>query len=389
MKHPRSRLSLLLLVSGLAVLLSSCAMPPTKPAVLGPILMGVDGKTGSFSGDEENLGFRLAFKEANAAGGVHGRQLAWVGYPREGTAIEPAMANVRRMVEQDKVFALMNLGGPLAIPASQYAQEQRVPMMFPHTGLVGSEGKRYLFTSFPSYAGEARLMFSYLPQQRGLRKLGIVHDENVYGQLFVKALKDRAEVSGYTVVGNEPVRTRNPGDLRAELARLAAAGADGIVMALYPAQAKVLMNAKVQEGWQGRMISVGPLTDEEYLVLPGGAADGTLGFCYYPDPNDSPAPGVARYRAAMARFEPGHPMNRYSLYGYVFGQLVLEGLRRAGPVPDRERFIDAMETIRGWDPQGVMPTVSFSRENHHAQFAGFICELKQGKFQALSDWVVP
>ena len=29
------------------------------------------------------------------------------------------------------------------------------------------------------------------------------------------------------------------------------------------------------------------------------AAEGTLGFCYYPDPEKSAEPGVAAYRAAM------------------------------------------------------------------------------------------
>ncbi|MGE0799636.1 MAG: ABC transporter substrate-binding protein [Lautropia sp.] len=352
------------------------------------IVFGMEDVTGSFSGDEENLGFRVAFREASAGGGVHGRTLEWVARKRP-PGIDQSIAYVNRLIGEDDVFALINMGGPQAIPIAKIAQERRVPHLFPHTGLVSSAGNRYLFTSFPSYGGEARLMFKYLPQQRGLKKLGIVHDENVYGQLFLGHLRELAGANGYTVVGNEPVRTRTPGDLSAELGRLAAAGADGVVMALYPAQAKTLMAAKAQLGWSGRMISVGPLTDEEYLVLPNGVAEGTLGFCYYPDPNGANLPGIDRYRAAMAKFEPGHPLNRYSLYGYVFGQLIVEGLRRAGPNPDRERFVDAMETISGWDPQGVMPPVSFGKDNHHAQFAGFICELKNGKFVALSDWVTP
>lgn len=48
-----------------------------------------------------------------------------------------------------------------------------------------------------------------------------------------------------------------------------------------------------------------------------------------------------------------------------------------------------METINGWDSQGIMPPVSFSATNHHAQFAGFLCELKAGRFEALSGWVTP
>ena len=57
-------------------------------------------------------------------------------------------------------------------------------------------------------------------------------------------------------------------------------------MALYPEQAQALMAARARAGWRGRMVSTGPLTDEASLALPDGSADGTLGFCHYPDPQE-------------------------------------------------------------------------------------------------------
>lgn len=379
------------LLSAAALCLALAGPARAEPGVTAEaITMGMEGEMKSFSGDEENFGFQLAFREANGQGGVHGRRIEWRSLPRAGgAAIDQALANAKLLVEQESVFALVNWGGPVVIKLSDYAAERKVPYLFPHSALVDSTGKRYLFTSFPTYAGEARLMFRYLPEQRGLRRIGIVHDENVYGQNFRKWFEEYAGRNGYTVAGNAAVATRDPKDLTAELKGLQDKGADAVVMALYPAQAKVLMQAKATLGFSGRMVSVGPLTDEEYLVLPGGAAEGTLGFCYYPDPNSDRSPGILAYQAVMRRLAGDKPMNRYSLYGYVFGRLILEGLRRAGPGVTRESFIDAMETIRDWDPQGVMPPVSFSATNHHAQFAGFLCELKSGRFEALGSWVTP
>jgi ABC-type branched-subunit amino acid transport system substrate-binding protein len=40
------------------------------------IRIGVEAAAGSLSLDGENLGFKLAFEEANARGGVHGRRFA-------------------------------------------------------------------------------------------------------------------------------------------------------------------------------------------------------------------------------------------------------------------------------------------------------------------------
>ncbi len=131
------------------------------------------------------------------------------------------------------------------------------------------------------------------------------------------------------------------------------------------------------------------VTDEQYLNVDGGAAEGSLGFCLYPDPNEDRSSGVLEYRRLMARHYPGHPLNRYSLYGYVFGRLVVEGLTRAGVELTTERFIDAMESIRDWDSGGVMPPVGFSAQNHHAQRAGMICELRDGRFRPVTGWMTP
>jgi ABC-type branched-subunit amino acid transport system substrate-binding protein len=354
------------------------------------ITFGLEDQVGSFSTDEENLGFRLAFQEANDAGGIHGRTIAWKGYPRRGgDAAAEAVANAKRLVDDDGVLALVNWGGPQAIPILAFAAERRVPYLFPHSALVSSDQQRYLFTSFPKYEGEAAVMFPYLARERGLKRIGIVHDVNEYGRLFLERLTTLAPASGYTVAGNLPIDSRDPGDLTSGLKRLVDAGAAAIVMALYPAQAKRVVEAKGALGWRGTLVSVGPLTDEQYLTVPGGHADGALGFCYYPDPDTSPELGVAAYRAAMAKYHPGRPRNRYSLYGHVYGRLVVEGLRRAGRDLTRERLVDALESIRGWDAGGVMPAVSFSSADHHAQPAGFVCELAAGRFKPLSGWIEP
>jgi len=381
------------IVAGLAMAVLTAAMNSARAedgVTKDTILLGIEEKGNSFSLDEENLGFRLAFQERNDKGAIHGRKIAWKGYPKSGgAAVDEAAANAKKLVEHDKVFALMNYGGPAAIPVSKLADEKRVPLLFPHTALISSEGRRYIFTSFPRYEGEAKAMLRYLSKERGIKKFAIVHDVNVYGQLFLGLLRQHAAEFGYTVTGNAGVPTRDPKDLTEELKGLVDGGPEAVMMALYPAQARTLMAAKAKLDWKGRMISVGPLTDEQFLNVPGGAAEGTLGFCYYPDPDKSAEPGVAAYRAAMAKYHPGHPLNRYSMYGYVFGKLTIEGLERAGANLTRETFIDAMETIKDWDAGGIMPKVTFSKTNHHAQRAGFICELKNARFEALSGWIEP
>jgi len=351
--------------------------------------LGVESAVGSLSLDGENLGFKLAFEEANAAGGVHGRRFVWADRKRKSAEPADVLDVARRMLDEDRVFALVNFSGPAIGDIAAHARLRKVPLMFPHTALVSSEGERYIFTSFPRFEGEAEMMFRYLATTRGFHRIAVAHDPNAYGLTFRDALRLHASSFKYEVVGEMPIASRTPADVSAELATLAATKPDAIVMALYPEQAQALMAARVRAGWRGRMVSVGPLTDEASLAVPGGGADGTLGFCYYPDPERSQVPGVIRYRAAITRAHPGRRFDRYTLYGYTFGRLVAAGVERAGRTLTREGFIDAMESLTNWDAGGVMPDVSFSATNHHAQRAGFICEMQGGRLVSVTDWIAP
>ena len=368
----------------------SAALFPLQGVTEDTILIGMEGPAQSFSVDEENLGMRLVIERVNARGGIHGRRLVAKGYPR-GTEnfVEQAVTNAKRLVEEDGVFLLFNFGGPASVRIGAYAMKARVPYLFPHTALLTLDGARYVFTSYPRYDGESRVMLRYLASKRGLKRIGVIYAPNAYGKYFKDRVAELADELGYTFAGHRAL-VRRPENAIEEMRALRASEPDAVIMALYPEGARKVIEAKAELGWSDlRLVSSGPLTDEQYLSVPGGFANGTLGFCHYPDPNTSDAPGVAAYRELMKDHFPGKALNRYSLYGYVVGTLVVEGLERAGRELTRESFVDAMETIRDWDSGGILPPVTFTPSNHHAQRAGMICELTEGRFVPLTDWIWP
>jgi ABC-type branched-subunit amino acid transport system substrate-binding protein len=354
------------------------------------IRIGMEGPSGSYSVDEENLGMRLVIEHVNANGGIHGRRLVERSYPRGSESQSPLaqqVANAKRLITEDDIFLLFNFGGPSSVAIGELAVDEKVPYLFPHTALLTPDGERYIFTSFPRYEGETRVMLRHLAE-RGAKRLGVIHAANDYGNYFVSRTKELSDELGYAFVGAESIE-RSPASAEREMRQMRQTDADAIILAIYPEQARRVVEARSLLAWGVRLVSSGPLTDEAYLDVGGGRADGTLGFCHFPDPERSGAPGVERYRELMARYLPGRELNRYSLYGYVFGLLVVEGLGRAGPDLTRDGFLDAMETIEGWDSGGILPPVSFSRTNHHAQNAGFICELVNGRFEPRTEWLTP
>jgi branched-chain amino acid transport system substrate-binding protein len=353
------------------------------------ILIGMEGQANSFSVDEENLGMHLVIKHVNANGGVHGRKLVPVTRSRgREDPVNQGIRNAKSLVEEGKVFLLFNFGGPASVQIGQYAMENDVPYFFPHTALLKVDGDRHVFTSYPRYAGESRAMLGYLAEERGFKRIAVVHAPNIYGEYFRGRAEELANELGYYYAGAQALES-NAENADEEIAGLKALNPDVVIMALYPEGARKAIQAKAALNWNVQLVSSGPLTDEQYLNVDGGHAEGTLGFCHYPDPNESDAPGIATYRSLMDEHFPGHALNRYSLYGYVFGSLVVEGLERAGTDLTKDALLDAMESIQDWDSGGILPPVNFSATDHHAQDAGIFCELEDGRFKQLGGWYSP
>src|ERR1700686_259195 len=111
--------------SALSIALLALRAVAAEPGVsTDAILLGIEGPSNCFSLDEENLGFQLAIQHANEAGGIHGRKLATHSYSRNGCAtVNDAVANAKRLVEEDRVFALLNFGGPASVTLASYAAE--------------------------------------------------------------------------------------------------------------------------------------------------------------------------------------------------------------------------------------------------------------------------
>jgi ABC-type branched-subunit amino acid transport system substrate-binding protein len=52
-----------------------------------------------------------------------------------------------------------------------------------------------------------------------------------------------------------------------------------------------------------------------------------------------------------------------SLESYIAAKVLVEGLRRAGPQPTREKLLAALDTVSNYDVGGYL--VSFSPSNHN------------------------
>jgi ABC-type branched-subunit amino acid transport system substrate-binding protein len=74
---------------------------------------------------------------------------------------------------------------------------------------------------------------------------------------------------------------------------------------------------------------------------------------------------VLDYKNALAKYFPGEAPDYVSLEGFVAANVLIQGIKRAGPQFDTEKLIDVLENTRNLD-LGLGAPLSFGRAEHQA-----------------------
>jgi branched-chain amino acid transport system substrate-binding protein len=350
------------------------------------------GCSNSFSGplaytgeQATKFGVDLYFKVVNDAGGIHGRKVRTVYYD-DGYKPQEAVANTRKLVEQDRIFAVIApQGTPPVMATLDYLEEQRVPLLFPFQGSPAIRGKKHVFSGMTLYDRQSRMMIDYLVGQRKLKTFGVLYQDDDYGKSFLAAFEKDLARHNLKLTATESVK-RGVTDVSAQMAKLRAAAPQAVFLVLTPGPGAQALKERQKIGWTDTiMVSSGPLTDEKYLALAADAAEGVEGLSLWPDPLTSELPGMKAYREAMQKHFGKNEPNRYSLSGYFAAMLFTEGARRAGKNLTRESLIAALEGIKGFE-SGILPPVTIGAD-HETQRQGFWVRVEKGRFKPLTDWL--
>lgn len=334
-----------------------------------------------------NNGLESYIGYINDKGGVNGRKIM-TQYYDDGYKPQNAVANTKRLVEQDKVFAILSSQGTGAVMATvKYLTQNRVPLLFPFQG-VPIAGQKTIFTSFTPYTNQSELVVTWLVKVKGFKRIGILYQDDQYGYTFRDPAKTTLAKLGLKLIAAESYK-RGATDLSAQVAKLRQANLDACLLVATPPPGAAFLKEAHKQGWkETKIISSGPLTDEKYINLSGGVGEGVWGLSLWPDPVNSNAPEVVEYREIVEKYgkDRDKTPNRYSLFGYYYAKLFVEGLKRAGKDLTRESYIAALEGIKGWE-SGITPPVNFSATDHLAQDSGFMVEVQQGIFRSISGWL--
>jgi branched-chain amino acid transport system substrate-binding protein len=378
------------LLALLAVLLSAPEVAARTGVTDSEIVLGCSNSFSgplAFTGEQATkYGVDLYVKVVNDAGGIHGRKIRTIYYD-DGYRPQQAVANTKKLVEQDGIFAVIApQGTPPVMATLEYLEEQRVPLLFPFQGSPVTRGRKTVFSGMTLYDRQSRMMVDYLAGPRKYRKFAALYQDDEYGKSFLAAFEKDLGRLQLKLVAAESLK-RDVTDVSAQIAKLQAAKPEVLFLVLTPGPGAQALRERQKIGWTDVvMVSSGPLTDERYLSLAGDAAEGVEGLSLWPDPALSDLAGVKLYREHMQKHFPKNEVNRYSLSGYFAGVLFVEGARRAGRSLTRESLIAALESIKGFE-SGILPPITIGPD-HETQKQGFWVRVeKSGRFKPLTDWL--
>jgi ABC-type branched-subunit amino acid transport system substrate-binding protein len=379
-----------LIVLLLLALALSAAPAAAEPGV-GETSILIGGSTAlsgplTFTGEQlTKYGVDLYLKVINDAGGIHGRTVSTRFYD-DGQRPSDAMANTRKLVEQDAVFAIIVPQGWAPIVAMlDYLEPNKVPLLFPYQSPPLTRGRRYVFPGAPLPDRSSKMTIDYLAGTRKYKRFAALYQDDAYGKAFLTALQGDLARFGLKLAAAERVEVAAT-DVSAPVTKIRAARPEATFLVLVPGPASRVLRERQRIGWTDTlMVSMGPLTDERYLSLAGEAARGVEGLSYWPDPMVSDLPGIQLYRAYMQKHFPKNDPNRHSLAGYFAGMLFTEAAQRAGRTLTRESLIAGLESLKEFK-SGLVPPLTIGRD-HETQKQGFWVRLENGRFTPLTDWL--
>jgi branched-chain amino acid transport system substrate-binding protein len=294
------------------------------------------------------------FKYVNSKGGVNGRKIEFKTLD-DGYEPQRAVANVRKLITEDKVFALFNvLGTPDNLAIWDYVNQQKVPHLFVATGASdwGEDVDKHPYTIGwqPDYVTEAKTYGEFLKKEKPNAKVAILYQNDGFGKDLMSGFEKAIEGSGIKIVARESYEVTDP-TVAPQVTKLAGSGADTFLNIATPKPAAQALGTVAKSDWKPLHILNNVASSKSLVLTPVGlkAAQGIVSTSYLKDPEDpqwKDDAAMKEYREQLKRFAPkANPNEPFNVYGWAAASTMVKALEQAGEDLDRAKIMDAVRSL--------------------------------------------
>ena len=291
------------------------------------ILIGFTGPIESLTA-HMSAAAELAMSEVNAAGGILGGQVSSVR--ADSTCIDSAAATAagERLVTAEGVKGIIgaDCSGVTGAVLQNVARPNGIVMISPSAtspALTTAEDDGLFFRTAPSDAREGEVMSDILIE-KGVKSIALTYTNNDFGKGLAEAIANHFIAKGGVVTINAS-HEDGKADYSAEVAALAAAGGDLLVVAGYLDQGgKGIIQASLDTGAFTTFGLPGGMVGDNLPAAIGPALDGSYGQVAQSD-----SPGAATM-VEMGKANGFDATSPYAMESYDAAALILLAMEAAG-----------------------------------------------------------
>jgi len=348
----------------------------------------------AFMGQNVSRGIKLYFARVNAEGRIYGRKLTYIPED-DGYVVAKAVANYKKLTMKTRVFCLLGSTGSVAPKAMKpYLKEDKVPLLGPYgyTSAMFRPPMRYLFNIYCTCEDQARILVDYLKKEMKMEKpiIGLVAEDNEIGQDTIRGAKMQMAKYGW----GDPVielYKRSAIDFSSTVLKLKGKNVEVLFFPVISSHTASVLKECQKAGFTPYLFGTGTATDVKFLKKAGESAYYGKGFQAFATQNNekSDSFGVKEFRDALAKYDPANKdPNSFNLFGYGIAKLLCEGIKRAGKDLTREKFVDALETLKGFDT-GIFPPVTYGKNNRQGTNSARLVKANKAKydFDIVTGWM--
>jgi len=304
-------------------------------------------------------------------GGVCGRKIV---YKLADNGDDPAKAveAVRKLVEQDKVFAIVGSLGDTPHPAVwEYLNENEVPDLLCSAGshMFGAdpEGHPWTIQMIPSYRIEGTFFGQYISENLPDKKVGVLYPNNQQGLDHLQGVKDGLDPDKNQVVSEQSYDVTAV-SVSSQVNNMKNDGVDVVTTVATPGYTAQAMKQADRLGWHPQWFLSYINSDEmTFKFASPELMEGAISLQALKLGGWTDDPAVAEHYRIMDEYGGPTPTN-FTIYGQALGEVAVEALSRSCDNLTREGLMDAVESIQGFHSdlfiEGV--DVSFSETDHTA-----------------------
>ncbi len=296
-------------------------------------------------------------------GGVCGREVV---LKAEDDQYDPAKAVevTRRLVEQDKVFAMVaNLGTAAHSAVWDYLNEKGIPDLWVMTGAHkwnDPQGHPWTVGFLPDYLVEGSIFGKWIAKNMPDAKVGILYQNDDWGQDVLAGLKGSLGPNNELV--SEESYESTAVDVRSQVANIKQQGAEVVVCACLPGTDAQAIKGADQMGWDPQfMIDYVASDPLMFSYASPKIMEGVVTLQANKLSTWTDDPAVAWHREIMLKYG-NVAAGNYTMVGQVVGQLTEEVLSRTCDNLTRDGLMEAVESLKDFaappDQAMTLPGVS-------------------------------